>query len=423
MAVGRFRKVLYAGVLGLAGLISSVDGAVEPVKFVRGDSNRDEVVNISDPVNTLNYLFSATGDSSCLDAHDVNNDGLVNIVDPVYSLNFQFGSGPAPIPPFPNEGYDRGVPDSLECDGFNGEFDIGRGDSQWNYENMLLSVARDLEGTVILNGRNCIFDGRGKKLKLLDSRGLKIIADDVLVRNLTIEGGDFDNSVGVLISGVGGIELEDIVVDTGVGEGSSGVVFENHATTYINNLSVEGRGEGLSFNNAFSEIKNSSVHSEGGFSIISGGNDYIVLRDCDIRGGDLSGEVLFGDDSDGVFELHNTLLNPGRVSYSVFSDFSRIENYFDFEFSVKDFADNPLPDASIFLRRLDEPGWLHNGISDDNGYYLESDVPTSIYDAFGDRFYDYSIDVVKEGYHSVEDLRVENVRGKLSIEALLGEDN
>jgi hypothetical protein len=64
--------------------------------FMQGDANGDRVIDISDVVYLLNYLFihgpapvpMAAGDATC--------DGVVDVSDVVYLLNYLFVSGPAP---------------------------------------------------------------------------------------------------------------------------------------------------------------------------------------------------------------------------------------------------------------------------------------------------------------------------------------
>jgi hypothetical protein len=60
---------------------------------VRGDSNGDLEVNISDPTFTLQWLFLGGGAPSCLATADANGDGEVNISDPTYTLRFLFLGG------------------------------------------------------------------------------------------------------------------------------------------------------------------------------------------------------------------------------------------------------------------------------------------------------------------------------------------
>jgi hypothetical protein len=68
--------------------------------FSRGESSCDGVLNISDPVHTLGWLFSGLSRPCCLAAADASGQGTVNISSPVYTLAFLFLGGPLPPPPF-----------------------------------------------------------------------------------------------------------------------------------------------------------------------------------------------------------------------------------------------------------------------------------------------------------------------------------
>ncbi len=81
--------------------------------FIRGDDNRDGIMDIADPIYGLGYLFG-TDPASCLDAQDTNDDGLVDISDPIYALSYLFSNGPPPPAPFPSCGPDL-AGDSLDC--------------------------------------------------------------------------------------------------------------------------------------------------------------------------------------------------------------------------------------------------------------------------------------------------------------------
>jgi hypothetical protein len=81
--------------------------------FVRGDSNRDGAVNITDPVATLNYLFLGNESPRCMDAADANDDGSVEVSDPIATLQFLFG-GAQMLPPPRTAGPDP-TPDLLGC--------------------------------------------------------------------------------------------------------------------------------------------------------------------------------------------------------------------------------------------------------------------------------------------------------------------
>lgn len=83
--------------------------------FLRGDLDGNGGVCIGDAVVLLNYLFVAGAPvPPCLDALDVNDDATVEIDDGLQLLQYLFGSGPAPLPPFPAEGLDP-TPTNLGC--------------------------------------------------------------------------------------------------------------------------------------------------------------------------------------------------------------------------------------------------------------------------------------------------------------------
>jgi hypothetical protein len=82
--------------------------------FLRGDSNADGTVNISDAITSLNHLFFGGSRAYCADALDANDDGVIDISDPIATLLSLFlGSGPLP-PPSEQPGFDP-TPDALFC--------------------------------------------------------------------------------------------------------------------------------------------------------------------------------------------------------------------------------------------------------------------------------------------------------------------
>lgn len=105
---------LLLGILLLAYHLNSPSarGRVEfgdnPVNdFIRGDSNDDGVLNVSDAVFTLSFLFIGDEQPECLAANDTNDDGTLNITDVIRTLNFLFlGGTDAPPAPFPDPGAD-----------------------------------------------------------------------------------------------------------------------------------------------------------------------------------------------------------------------------------------------------------------------------------------------------------------------------
>ena len=92
-----------------------------PERFRRGDVNSDSLVDISDAIGTLSYLFQGTA-MVCLDAIDANDDGAIDVSDAIYSLGFIFAGGPAPAAPGPETcgvDPDGGTPDALDCSDYN----------------------------------------------------------------------------------------------------------------------------------------------------------------------------------------------------------------------------------------------------------------------------------------------------------------
>lgn len=82
--------------------------------FIRGDTNADGSLSITDAVELLGFLFLDTP-SDCLDAFDGNDSGKIDLTDAVFLLNFMFQGGSAPPTPFPGCGPDL-TPDALDLD-------------------------------------------------------------------------------------------------------------------------------------------------------------------------------------------------------------------------------------------------------------------------------------------------------------------
>ena len=85
-----------------------------PDIFLRGDSNSDKQVDISDAVATLFSLFLGAQSPFCPDAADADDDGALTISDVVRTLLYLFrGEEPLP-PPSAGPGIDP-TPDDLGC--------------------------------------------------------------------------------------------------------------------------------------------------------------------------------------------------------------------------------------------------------------------------------------------------------------------
>jgi len=83
--------------------------------FVRGDSDADGSLELTDAVFTLAYLFQNGRAPACLKAADADDDGTVNLTDAVYALNFLFLGRGAPPPPFAACGLDP-TTDEVTCE-------------------------------------------------------------------------------------------------------------------------------------------------------------------------------------------------------------------------------------------------------------------------------------------------------------------
>jgi hypothetical protein len=81
--------------------------------FVRGDSNLDGSIDLSDAVAILNFLFGGEGKvHDCRNSMDADDNASVNITDAVYLLGHLFLGGPEPPAPHPGCGLDPAPPGS-----------------------------------------------------------------------------------------------------------------------------------------------------------------------------------------------------------------------------------------------------------------------------------------------------------------------
>jgi hypothetical protein len=85
-------------------------------RFIRGDTTGDSVVNLTDGIVILTYLFLSGSEPACLDAADTDDSGIVDLTDPIFLLDHLFRGGLPIAPPFPEAGRD-GTVDELSCEG------------------------------------------------------------------------------------------------------------------------------------------------------------------------------------------------------------------------------------------------------------------------------------------------------------------
>jgi hypothetical protein len=89
--------------------------ALAQASFLRGNSNGDPKVDISDAVFTLSFLFLGGPAPACSDAADANDDGRIDISDAVFTLAHLFVGGPAPPPPGLSQPGPDPTADALAC--------------------------------------------------------------------------------------------------------------------------------------------------------------------------------------------------------------------------------------------------------------------------------------------------------------------
>ena len=68
--------------------------------FIRGDSDSDDAVDLTDVLHIADYIFQGGAVPDCLDAADANDDGQISISDALYLIFYIYLGGEVPPPPF-----------------------------------------------------------------------------------------------------------------------------------------------------------------------------------------------------------------------------------------------------------------------------------------------------------------------------------
>jgi len=76
--------------------LALVTGSETPNILLKGDTNRDGKITVSDVVYLINYLFKGGPAPSPLNLGDANCDSAVTVSDVIYLINYLFKGGPAP---------------------------------------------------------------------------------------------------------------------------------------------------------------------------------------------------------------------------------------------------------------------------------------------------------------------------------------
>ena len=85
--------------------------------FTRGDVDANGIVDISDAIALLNFLFLGASAPDCARSADVNGTDEFELTDAVHLLLFLFRGGDRPSAPFPSCGVGTSG-GSLDCDAF-----------------------------------------------------------------------------------------------------------------------------------------------------------------------------------------------------------------------------------------------------------------------------------------------------------------
>ncbi len=92
----------------------SLRAGVGPESFVRGDTDRDARLTVSDAIAILRALFAGRP-LRCPDSGDVDDDGELRLRDAIALLEYTFARGAPPAPPFPRAGTDPTTDDLGAC--------------------------------------------------------------------------------------------------------------------------------------------------------------------------------------------------------------------------------------------------------------------------------------------------------------------
>ena len=89
-------------------------------RFVRGDADDNGIVNLTDAIFNLNYLFLGGAAPTCMDASDADNNGSLQLTDGIFILNYLFIGGAPPPDPNGECGLDPEEPaDGIGCETFD----------------------------------------------------------------------------------------------------------------------------------------------------------------------------------------------------------------------------------------------------------------------------------------------------------------
>ena len=95
--------------------VNGVPDECEAAFFIRGDTNDDGILTISDVVTVI-FQLAGLKPIECADASDVGDNGTIELADAVILMRYQFARGAPPEAPFPDCGKDVSPDDPLHCE-------------------------------------------------------------------------------------------------------------------------------------------------------------------------------------------------------------------------------------------------------------------------------------------------------------------
>ncbi len=101
----------FGGIVGdrveiLRRYLEFLEAGTRDLFFIRGDADLNGVMELTDAIRILGYLFLGDVLPDCSDAADATDDGVLDITDPIRILSFLYLGGEAPPAPFPSCGLD-----------------------------------------------------------------------------------------------------------------------------------------------------------------------------------------------------------------------------------------------------------------------------------------------------------------------------
>ena len=85
----------------ILGRVSEAHAASSSVAGIRGDTNCDRNVDLSDAISLLGSLFDGKGEICCAPMGDANGDRVLDLSDSIHLLTFLYHAGAPPAAPFP----------------------------------------------------------------------------------------------------------------------------------------------------------------------------------------------------------------------------------------------------------------------------------------------------------------------------------